>query len=229
MPTFGINQNPTPVNGNQNGGGGQYGITVYDNPGTILDQVTDPSNPANAIKQGSCLCRYDLLSRKQYRSYIGKPVVGTGGFPYVISDTVPFDRYWVLLAASGIIGNSAQKIVGPLNLYVIPSGVTLPQIAAGSTPDDSFFLDYAAFPARAFGPPSRGLRIDDQPFTGTLASGNQGTDFPMIRGERFKLIGPGETLMVQEDYQYTPANPGALVEMRIMFAELLSSEDFRDF
>ena len=95
----------------------------------------------------SCLLsKYQLLSRRQYRIATGIPISRSapGGYPYVISATVPQQRYWLVWFASIIAGDTPQQQVcpGSVQLNVIPNGTNVPTLPAGTSPDDPFFLAY---------------------------------------------------------------------------------------
>jgi hypothetical protein len=171
----------------------------------------------------------NLLTRRQYRLYTGQSVVNTGGYPYVLSDTVPNDTYWIVWQLSAISGKNAQVAGGTgTALLLLQNGAILPKLPAGNNPDDPFFLNYFAFNQRAFGPGAYGLRVDR--FTLGTTGGNSlngafvvGDEVEML--DRPLLVGPGETLMLWQQYSGTPSNPGAKYEMRLALSVMLSTED----
>lgn len=177
------------------------------------------------------LSRFQLLSRRQYGLYAGKPAVGGGGYVYVVSDTVAQSRYRVLFFASLISGPSgaASAINLPGQLIIIPNGVPLPTAAAGSVPDDPFFLNYFQFGGRAFGPSAAGIRIDNQA-TGAVADqdlfSRTGDEMVMLKNRDFVLIGPGETVMGWQQQYGTASNPAIQMQMRLCYTDLQQTEDF---
>jgi hypothetical protein len=177
---------------------------------------------------GCKISRFQLVGRRQYHVFAGKPVVGSGGYPYVLAQTVPQNRYWLLWFASCISGNNSNIVTLAPELIVIPNGANLPILAAGSNPDDPFFLNYKAFPGRAFGPAEYGLRVDQwamSPAANNPVFSNPGDEIPMLRHPI--LVGQGETLMGWSQQYGTPSDPGVYLELRICYTELLQTEDFQ--
>lgn len=171
----------------------------------------------------------NLIGRRQYRLYTGLAVVNTGGYPYVLSDTVPPTQYWIVWQVSAIAGKGTN-VAGQTGtaLLLLQNGSILPKTAAGSNPDDPFFLDYFNFTQRGFGPGAYGLRVDrftlgttgGGPLNGTFRNGDE---VEMLA--RPLLVGPGETLMLWQQYSGTPANAGSKYEMRLALSVMLQNED----
>ncbi len=180
----------------------------------------------------SCLLtKFQLLSRRQFLIAPGLPVVGSGGFPWVCSKTVPQNRYWLVWAVSLLAGNVSAGFSPPTpsQLIVIPNGINPPLLAAGSDPDDKFFLNYVAVPNRAYGPGIQGLRVDRW----SLGSGgNPASAYTHPGDEQPMLVDPillsqGETLMGQSMQWGTPSDATVYLEMRYCYSEMLNTEDFQ--
>jgi hypothetical protein len=195
---------------------------------TEIQQVAlSPTNPANASANGlTCISPYQMMTRRQYRNYTGPLVIGTGGYVYCLSDTVPANRYWALFYCDILPGKGVGITGDGLALWVIPPGTKLPTLAPGNNPNDTFFADYRALGGgRNDGPPIQGVRIDDQntPNTGTVVMSEAQA---MIRNRKYVLLAPGETLLGFALSGGTPESAGSFIEMRIAFTELLSGETF---
>jgi hypothetical protein len=176
---------------------------------------------------------FDLLQRRQYARYTGKAVGGTGGFPYVLAInppsqpfTVPLTKYWVVWSLSLLAGKGSSALSGPgIEVYLIPPGTPLPTSQPGGA-NDSWFLNYNAFINRNGGPGLYGLRIDRANLAATgewFSLSNLDNEVQMF--EKPFFVAPGETLMGWQMQTGTPSNPGALLEMRICYSQMDSSED----
>lgn len=170
------------------------------------------------------LTAFQLLARKQYRKYVGKPVVGTGGYPWVLGDVVPSSKFWIVWALSLLSGKASQGVSLGAQVTLLQPGAVPPRNAAGTTGDDPFFLNYNNFGSREFGPGLYGLRIDRYHLTGEWDSLNTiGSEVKMFN--RPFLVGPGECLLAQECQYGTPSNPAAVLEMRMAISIIDQAEE----
>jgi hypothetical protein len=169
---------------------------------------------------------WSLLTRRQYRRYQGLAVGAAGGYPWVLSDTVPSTKYWLVWWAS-IIEAVGVTFTNPSELYVIPNGATLPKKAPGVAPDDPFFLNYnGALAGTASGPGLYGLRVDRYNLgtTGAFNSpAHAGDEVQML--DKPMILGPGETLMGWcQQYTTAPA-ANAKLEMRLCVSIMDQAEE----
>lgn len=172
--------------------------------------------------------RFELLSRRQYKRYQGPAIPATDtGWPFVVSEQVPFNFYWILWAASLVqMSNSGAGISsGGPSLYLLPNSVTPPKDPQA----DPFFLNYAAISPGNYGPPDFGLRIDDWMKANAETpwlNASPGAEIPMLISRPYFLLAQRESVMGYIQPVGNPANAGSQLELRLCFTQLKMTEDF---
>jgi hypothetical protein len=181
------------------------------------------------------LSKFQLLQRRSIVVAVSLPDAygGGAGWPWVVGPTVPLNVSWVVFAVSMIQSPNVQVTECCPSLWILPAGIKLPTGIGG----DPFFSNYGPqsgpgqFPARNFGPPSFGLRIDSmqvaQPSPSDIGweSGNPGLEISMFPNRPYVLLGPGETFLGGMQNVGTVPDQCQL-EMRIQYSPLQQNEDF---
>lgn len=169
---------------------------------------------------------WSLLTRRQYRRYQGLAATGgLGGYVWVLGDSVPTTKYWLVWWCS-LIEAVGGTFTNPTQLYVIPNGATLPKFAAGTVPDDPFFLNYQAAANKAAGPGAYGLRVDRYNLgsSGNFnAPAHPGDEVQML--DKPLILGPGETLMGWVQQYTTAPGVGCKLEMRLAISIMDQAEE----
>lgn len=202
------------------------GYVGSDVAGSIKGASIGPFNPQGP---GVCIPIGEIMRRRSFRRYIG-PVFATASGkanPWVLSDTVPNNKYWILQHASLLSGPSEVGPSGMIpSLYVLPAGGLRPN-AGILNGTDPFFLDYSTVVAQNYGPGVVGLRIDpDDNVDANFSISVAGQEISMMGSRKYVLLGPGETLMGRTVDQSSQPSDGNLWELRIVIVEMDFTEYF---
>lgn len=171
-----------------------------------------------------------LSQRLQNRVYQGQASIVLGGstseYAYVLSDTVPPDKFWEVFFASGIIVGGAGTAVNRVGLWLIYPGPLPANNQAGYSNNPTFFQGASATIIN--GPPvgPRAIRVDE-------CNDGLSTDEYAVRAERVlvrarKLLVPSGCTLMAYGGGYGSGNGGALGEqfqLQISFVEFQNSEN----
>lgn len=171
-----------------------------------------------------------LSQRLQTRVYQGQAsaVIGpsTTEYAYVLSDTVPQDKFWEVFYASGIIIGGAGTAVNRVGLWLIFPG-PLPAGNQATYQNNLTFFQGSSSTA-VNGPPvgPRGIRVDE-------CNDGLSTDEYPVRAERVlirarKLLVPSGCTLMAYGGGYGSGNGGAVGEqfqLQINFVEFQNSEN----
>ena len=170
-----------------------------------------------------------LTQRLQQRTYQGAASTAlraTANYAYVLSDTVPQDKFWAVFFASLIINAGAGTAVNRSGLWLIWPGALPAANRSAYQANDSFFQGSTSLITN--GPPvgPRAIRVDEE---NDQLSGDQyavNSERVLIRAR--KLLVPSGCTLMGYGGSYGQGNGGANGEqfqLQISYVEFQNSEN----
>jgi hypothetical protein len=192
------------------------------------------------------LSKFELAQRLTLATYQGLPAYPAVGsdynFAYVVSGTVPDNFYWVVAACSLFFdvttawGHDQNNQQG--SLYLLRPGAVIPPNGANSNASyaqQKIFLSHVGGSPNPTdvcnGPPvdpAFGIRIDDSIGSDVSAPSGEPTPFEqsMFRGRTPLIMPQGFTLLGYNGLDIGAGVVGVYITMKILYAQLKTTEDF---
>jgi hypothetical protein len=179
---------------------------------------------SQACKLGAGL----VSQRLQTRTYQGQPstALRVTNYAYVLSDTVPADKFWALFYASAIITGGAGTAVNRVGLWLIIPGLLPAGNKTAYSANDTFFQGSSATITN--GPPvgPRAIRVDEA--NDGLSSDEYAVNAERVMVRARKLLVPSGCTLMAYGGGYGNGNGGANGEqfqLQITFVEFQNSEN----
>ena|SRR5579872_292680 len=188
----------------------------------------------------------EFARRLQMRTYQGLPagnVGSTNNFAYVVSDTVPANKFWLVLFAQAICDGSggSDPLANNLGLYLLNPSAKVPPNVIGKNGGQNNYAQQPIFLCHKGGAPflsaycnagpldpTMAIKIDDTISMDTVPPTGIATPYTesFLRGRKYLIVPEGHTLLVTNWFN---ANTGgqlaAQLSLSIQFAELAQGED----